>query len=385
MEEGGERLEEMAGPAAKRARRSVQTSGGLVCIVGSCNYDQTVYMPPGEKIPGAGLTVFGSHYAEGFGGKGANQAAMAALLRASTSIVGAVGDDSIGERTRRNFESLGVDTTHLASKTGVASGVAQIMVGGAGENVIVVVPGANLQLSEADVAAANETIQGCKVLLLQNEILPAVSLAAMRLARAGPEGSRPIIILNAAPAPKIGAHADRGEWEGFREHLEACDILCVNESEAEAMSGINIVDGSGIGSRPAETGLGDGLINAATEAGKELQKMGAKKVLITLGEAGAMLLSGPGPDPAVEPFMMIWSPAKSCSEVQDTSGAGDAFLGALAAFVAHGVKLGAAMGKAIEMATESVKHKGTQASFRAVAAALSDSEFPENVLQQPPA
>ncbi|KAJ1489257.1 Ribokinase-like protein [Baffinella frigidus] len=307
----------MAGPAAKRARRSVQTSGGLVCIVGSCNYDQTVYMPPGEKIPGAGLTVFGSHYAEGFGGKGANQAAMAALLRASTSIVGAVGDDSIGERTRRNFESLG------------------IMVGGAGENVIVVVPGANLQLSEADVAAANETIQGCKVLLLQNEILPAVSLAAMRLARAGPEGSRPIIILNAAPAPKIGAHADRGEWEGFREHLEACDILCVNESEAEAMSGINIVDGSGIGSRPAETGLGDGLINAATEAGKELQKMGAKKVLITLGEAGAMLLSGPGPDPAVEPFMMIWSPAKSCSEVQDTSGAGDAFLGALAAFVVN--------------------------------------------------
>jgi len=100
------------------------------------------------------MTVFGSLYAEGFGGKGANQAVMAALLGTPTSMVGAVGQDSIGERTRRNFESLGIDTSHLASKADVASGVAQITVGGDGQNVIIVVPGANLQLTVQEVEAA---------------------------------------------------------------------------------------------------------------------------------------------------------------------------------------------------------------------------------------
>ena len=258
------------------------------------------------------MTVFGSLYAEGFGGKGANQAVMAALLGTRTSMVGAVGQDSIGERTRRNFESLGIDTSHLASKADVASGVAQITVGGDGQNVIIVVPGANLQLTVQEVEAARNEIQTSKVVLLQNEILPSVSCAAMRVAREAPQGTgRPLIVLNAAPAPKVGPHAERGEWADISDHLRLCDVLCVNESEAQTLSGVAI------------TGEGDELLKSAEAAGAALRQKGAESVLLTLGEAGCMLLEGDKPPHAV--------PVKGDgARVVDTSGAGDAFLGALA-------------------------------------------------------
>ena len=119
------------------------------------------------KFPAPGATIYGSAYATGFGGKGANQVVMAAKLGAKTAMVGALGSDQIASITRENFAAAGVDSSHLCAKEG-ASGVAQICVSSLdGNNNIVIVPGANLLLSAEDVTAAGDVIGKSKVVLLQ--------------------------------------------------------------------------------------------------------------------------------------------------------------------------------------------------------------------------
>ena len=197
-----------------------------VAVVGSCNYDQIVYV---NDFPAAGATIYGSAYATGFGGKGANQCVMAAKLGAKTAMIGALGSDQIAAITRENFSSVGVDTRHLCTKDG-ASGVAQICVSAKdGNNNIVIVPGANLLFSEADVLGAKDVICNAKVVLLQNEVPAATTLAAMGVARSSSSG--PVVILNAAPAPTLGENWQEGQWQKDKvaAMLSSCHILCVNE------------------------------------------------------------------------------------------------------------------------------------------------------------
>lgn len=179
-----------------------------VVVVGSCNYDQFVYVP---EFPGAGATIFGTGYATGFGGKGANQCVQAAKLGARTAMVGALGADAIAANTRENFKQVGVDTRFLVEKEDVSSGIAQICVQTRdGDNNIVLVPGANLAMDESEIAAAKDMLSSAKVVLLQNEIRPSVSLAAMKAAKSRAGAEMPLVILNAAPAPAIGDRWQEG-------------------------------------------------------------------------------------------------------------------------------------------------------------------------------
>ena len=342
-------------PDGKRTR----AEEAAVVIVGSCNYDQIVYVP---DFPAPGATIYGSSYATGFGGKGANQCVMAARLGASTAMVGALGSDQIGRITRENFAAAGVNTDHLIAKEG-ASGVAQICVSAKdGNNHIVLVPGANLLLSGADVSAAGTIIRNSKVVLLQNEVPPATTLAAMRAAKEGdrPAGGRPpLVVLNAAPAPLIGGKWQEGQWreEEMKDMLSLCDILCVNESEAEVLSGVAVGGESE-----------DDLRSSALRAAKKLHDhFGAVcDILITLGGRGSCFLEWqeealdrgysshrvPGPSQPVEAV--------------DTSGAGDAYLGAFAAYLAANHDIKAALVLAGQVATRTVMAKGTQSSFPAL-------------------
>eukprot|EP00802_Teleaulax_amphioxeia_P017119 Tamp_17264.p1 GENE.Tamp_17264~~Tamp_17264.p1 ORF type:complete len:283 (-),score=35.10 Tamp_17264:259-1107(-) len=274
---------------------------------------------------------------------------MAAKLGAVTAMVGALGSDQIATITRDNFAAVGVRTDHLCAKPG-ASGVAQICVSAKdGNNHIVIVPGANLLFSEDDVAAAQELICKSRVLLLQNEIPARCSLAAMKFAKSAASG--PLVILNAAPAPSRGDKWQEGQWQQDQvaDLLSACDILCVNETEAEVLSGVAV---SGQGEEE--------LMQSVTAAATRLKELGAPQVLITLGSRGSCLI---GKD--ASHFRV---PASSCDvQAVDTSGAGDAFLGAFAAYLAASRPLEEALVLAGRVATLSVQAKGTQSSFPTLA------------------
>jgi ribokinase len=254
-----------------------------VVVVGSCNYDQFVYVP---EFPAPGATIYGTGYATGFGGKGANQwqvarvnwlpaqspnracqltegdmsSVQAAKLGARTAMVGALGDDAIAANTRANFERVGVDSRFLLEKKGVSSGIAQICVQAKdGDNHIVLVPGANLELDESDVAAAEEMLSHAKVVLCQNEVRPSVSLAAMKAAKGRADAAAPLVILNAAPAPSIGDRWQEGQWreEQVRDMLSCCDMLCINESEAAKLSGLPVIGESSARAPLVVTGCND--------------------------------------------------------------------------------------------------------------------------------
>ena len=133
-----------------------------VCVVGSSDLDMNSYV---TRFPAPGETIHGLRFTTGYGGKGANQAVMAARLGASVTFVGKVGGDIFGQDMRANFVNEGIDTTYLQSTDEAASGVAVITVDDAGMNTIVVIPGANGRLSAADVSAAQAAIHGAEVLV----------------------------------------------------------------------------------------------------------------------------------------------------------------------------------------------------------------------------
>src|SRR4051794_23406795 len=137
-----------------------------VVVVGSCNIDLVTYA---ARIPGPGETILGERFAMGFGGKGANQAVMAARLGAHVSMVGAVGDDLYGDMTLRNFEDQGIDAAHVARFAG-SSGVAPIWVEPDGTNRIIVVAGANDLVSPAEAAAAVRSMDAVDVVVGQLEV-----------------------------------------------------------------------------------------------------------------------------------------------------------------------------------------------------------------------
>ena len=290
-----------------------------ICIVGSINLDMTAYV---ERFPRPGETLHGRRFTTGYGGKGANQAVMTARMGGAVRMVGRVGDDIFGQDMRRNLASEGIDTAFVLESQGVSSGVAVITIEETGQNNIVVIAGANGLVTAADVEAASAAITGAQVLLCQMEVPMAANLAALRIARAAGVTT----IFNSAPVS-----SDVPE-----EVYQLADIFCPNESEAELLTGIAVHT------------LDDARLAAAV-----ILERGAKAALITLGPRGALYVSA-------DAEMHVPAPVVTAV---DTTGAGDAFVGSLAYFLAGGHPLQESIARANAIAAISVQHPGTQASY----------------------
>lgn len=291
-----------------------------ICNVGACFTDLIAYCP---RMPGAGETLVGTKFSTGFGGKGANQAVQAARLGANVMMVSKLGDDTFGTDTLENFKEQGVDATWVTQVPGMSSGVAPITVNEVtGQNSIIIVPGALNHLTGADVEAARESIRECGLMMVQLEAPMEATMAALKIARE--EGL--MTLLNTAPAKAL----PNDIWA-------LCDIVCPNEPELQMLTGM-----------PTST---DAEVAAAA---RTLIQHGAKKVLVTLGERGCALFEGSSEGKFV--------PTQEVKPV-DTSGAGDSFLGALAAQLVDGHDLGGAMARANEVAAVGVTREGTQKSF----------------------
>lgn len=289
-------------------------------VAGSLNVDLAVRV---ERRPGPGETVLGGELVERPGGKGANQAVAAARVGAKVAMLGRVGDDARAELLRRALGDAGVDARAVEATPGTASGCALITVTPDGENAIVVAPGANARLSEEDVERHGALLSGAAVVVCQLEIPLAVVEA---VARALPEATR--LVLNAAPAGTLPAPL-----------LERTDVLVVNQSE------LRVVAGAGAGASERELVLG-------------LLERGPRAVLATLGPQGALL--GHGHD-------CLAVPARPAAEVVDTTGAGDATVGALAAALAQGLELETAARAAVAAGTAAISAPGPQPPLPALA------------------
>ncbi len=257
-----------------------------VVVVGSINMDLVAYT---RRIPVEGETVIGSRFQTHPGGKGANQAVAAARLGAEVRLIGRLGEDAFGAQLKQHLEEAGVDISGVTTSPG-SSGVAVILVSDAGENCIVITPGANALLSPADLDAQIDVLRSARVVLTQLEIpLETVEHLAMICNRA----SVPLI-LDPAPAQELP--------EGL---LEKLTWFTPNETEADFFIG-----------RDSEPSREPAAI-AAMLLGK-----GARGVVLKLGARGAYLASG------TDPGTML--PSLPVSAV-DTTAAGDAFNGAFAA------------------------------------------------------
>src|SRR5215212_8912790 len=256
-----------------------------VFVLGSINQDFVLKV---DRRPQPGETVTNAELSTHNGGKGANQAAAAALLGASVTFLGRVGDDEFGEPLVRALADRGIDTSLVQRAPDASTGAAFITVTPDGENSITVAPGANRSLTPQDVDAASGTIGGATVLVAQMEIPVKTVLRAVEVA--SERGAR--VLVNLAPTFEV-------PWE----LLEKLDPLVVNEHEAAFLlgSGVEGVDG-------------------ALSAAPELLSLGPRAAVITIGEAGAVFASGESTEHLPAPEV----------DVVDTTGAGDAFVGALA-------------------------------------------------------
>lgn len=289
-----------------------------IAVVGSTMIDLIAYA---SRTPAAGETIVGDDFRMGFGGKGANQAVMARLLGADVAMVNALGDDIFGDMTLRNFADLGIDTKHVLRVPG-SSGVAPIWVESDGTNRIIVVAGANGAMTPGAVTAAIAALAAIAqidVVIGQLEIPQAATAAAFADARA--RGA--ITVLNPAPAAELDVDL-----------AAASDWLVPNESEFARLSG-------------ASAEVSDAEIVAFAAATRS-------RVVVTLGARGAALLGTDG--------LVRRIPAPLVRAV-DTTGAGDAFIGAFAYGLARGMADEAAVALGVRCATDSVLRPGTQSSF----------------------
>jgi ribokinase len=289
-----------------------------IAVVGSANTDLITFA---DAFPRPGETIFGRDFDLGFGGKGANQAVAARLCGGEVLMIAKVGNDLFGEATVKNFASLGIDTTHVGILEGVPTGVAPIFVEPGGQNRIIVVKGANDRLTPADVDAAAAQLRSVDTIILQFEIPLETIYHTVRFARA----NNIRCIVN--PAPALPANLA---------NLAEADYFIPNESEAEVLTG-----------RPVQT------IDAAKLCATELLQRGFRRVVITLGARGSLLVEPAGAT-HVSPFPVT---------AVDTTGAGDAFIGSLAVFLAEGLPEKDALARANLYAALSTTRVGTQKSF----------------------
>ncbi|XP_009319197.1 PREDICTED: ribokinase [Pygoscelis adeliae] len=309
-----------ASPECDRQRASAEPRS-LIYVNIALNWNSLT-----TRLPRAGETVLGHKFFIGFGGKGANQCVQSARLGAKTSLICKVGKDSFGSDYVENLKKNGISTAFVGQTTDAATGTASIIVNSEGQNVIVIVPGANLLLNFEDLKKAADVICKAKVVVCQLEITPAVSLEALKMARA----SGVKTLFNPAPAladldPQFYTHSD---------------IFCCNETEAEILTGIPV-----------------GNLEDAEKVGHMLLERGCKLVIVTLGAEGCMMISVEEPIPKHVPAGKV--------RAVDTTGAGDSFVGALAFYLAYYPKLPMEemIRKSNCVASVSVQASGTQSSY----------------------
>jgi len=290
-----------------------------VVIVGSLNMDLVTRAP---RLPRAGETLAGQSFVTVPGGKGANQAVAAARLGASVAMIGCVGDDAYGEQLRSALLTEGIDCQAVTTIAGESTGVALIVVDDNSQNAIVIVAGGNGHVSASVVDGFDALLQQAEVIICQLEV--PESTVGHVLKRGHELGKT--VILN--PAPATGPLPE--QWYGW------VDYLIPNESEATALTGLPV-------DSPA----------SAESAAKTLLASGVGKVVVTLGEQGALFAS----EERVEHF-----PAPRVNPV-DTTAAGDTFVGGFAAALADGKSESEAIRFGQIAAALSVTRSGAQPSI----------------------
>lgn len=298
---------------------------GRVYVFGSINTDLVVYV---ERLPAPGETVSGGRFEQFSGGKGANQAVAAARAGAQVEMHGCLGDDAFGRERLASLQAAGVSTAGVKLLPGAASGIAQIAVDKAGENTIAVAPGANLAFdgSCVDIPAARDGERPAS--LFQNEVPQAATESLIVRAKAAGH----LVIWNLAPT------MTREPGSGT---LAAVDYLVCNRNELAAVTGSTASEASTMDAADIER-------RALVLLGR-----GVKHLVVTLGGRGSLL---------AEPGRILRQDAFPVESV-DTVGAGDCFCGVLAASLAAGLPVPAALRRASAAAALSTTRRGAQDSM----------------------
>ena len=292
--------------------QSIGKQATVIAVVGSAMMDLTAYA---DVLPEPGQTLAGQLFTTGFGGKGANQAVMAAHCGAEVHFIGKLGKDVFGTAIADNFVKVGIHSEYV-DRSETPTGVAHIWVDGNGENRIIIIPGANHEIEIAKAVKAINTIKDLSVVVAQCEIKQEVTLAAFKAAKA--RGCT--TILNPAPYQEISA-----------ELLALCDWIIPNETEFREIHG--------------ELPTNDAVLQSFRPG---------KNSIVTLGSQGAVFISANGQ------LTKVGAPKVTAV---DTTGAGDAFVGTFAYSLASGKDPVTAMTLGIKVATLSVTKKGAQSSY----------------------
>jgi ribokinase len=292
-------------------------NGKKILIAGSSNTDMVIKT---HNFPAPGETILGGRFLMNAGGKGANQAVAAARLGGMVTFVGKIGDDIFGKQAVQQLEDEGINVEYVAVDPENPSGVALITVDSKGENSIVVAPGSNGTLSPADFDKAIVELDDSEFVLMQLEIpIPTVEHIARKAAQKLKK-----VVLNPAPAAKLSD-----------ELLKNLYIITPNETEAELLTGIKVTDQ-----------------HSALKAAMVLNIKGVEIVIITMGSAGAFLLSNGKYEIIVAPKVVA----------VDTTAAGDTFNGALVVALSEGKSIQESIAFANQAASISVTRIGAQSS-----------------------
>jgi len=287
-------------------------SKAVVAVVGSAMMDLTAYA---QTLPEPGQTLVGELFTTGFGGKGANQAVIAAHCGAEVHFIGKLGRDLFGESIATNFSTLGINS-YFVERTDTPTGIAHIWVDGNGENRIIIIPGANHEIESTKAVAAINGINNLSVVIAQCEIKQEVTLAVFSAAKT--RGCT--TILNPAPYQVLS-----------QELLELCDWIIPNETEFRELHG---------------------QLPASDEILRTFRP--GKNSVVTLGSLGAALINADG---------SIIRTSAPTVDVIDTTGAGDAFVGTFAYALASRMSSADALALGIKTASLSVTKKGAQSSY----------------------
>lgn len=281
------------------------------------------------RMPVLGETISGQEFREIPGGKGANQAVAAARQGGAVAFVGCVGDDGFGQRSLSSLQADGIATSAIRQVANCATGVAGIFVDDSGGNSIVLASGANAELSVADIDAARDQITSSKLLICQLEVPLSVVRHAIAIAHA----QQVAVVLNPAPAQALENAL-----------LAQVSYLIVNETEAEQLSGIAVLDQA-----------------SASLAAQDLLQRGVATVLITMGAQGVLVCDA-------KDGARFFSGLKV--QAVDTTAAGDTFVGAFSVAVANGLSVDQAAIDAQYAAALTVTQLGAQSSIPQLAQVL---------------